>query len=416
MTRITGPERASLAAQLRRDYEAGQDSTQLAAAHGLTVKVTLTLLREAGTLIRPRGAKTRPRGTCTVVEEDGGTQCGRPVYVIGRSMCHTHYARWWKHGDPLMVLPGPVKVWGEQRAELARQLREEYERYQAGVGLEALGEQAGLSAPTVKRLIEEAGGTTRGTGRHRTYDDATEAAVLAWHSRGQSLQAIARDVGRSVTFVRKLLLRNGASLDSAREADFRGLNAFTDHNRIVYAAGHPGEANPFCCVVDGCNNLAIPKDHFLCAKHSRRLRVHGKLEREACKHCEGELDTLSFSYLCRRCRREGWRYCTYAEHEGERIVPLAAMRTGRLSWCIECQNLESRKRNRGRVCERCGGWLLIRSPARTVCAGCWEGVEGCGERGGECSQPAGRLINGLCMAHYHRARGRLGRSRGPTTG
>jgi hypothetical protein len=399
---VTGEERARLAASLRQRYEAGEDSSMLAAAAGLSVKVVLALLREAGTLIRPRGPQATARGTCTITDDDG--RCQEPVFVISRGMCHKHYVRWWKHGDPLMVLPGPVKVYGEERAELAAQLWDEYRMYEAGKGLRFLAESAGISAPTVRKLIQEAGGTTRTTGKHRTYDDATEALVLAEHAKGRSVPAIAADLGRSVTFVRKLLLRNGVQVDGLAEASFRGLNAFTDENRILWAAAHPGEPNPFTCVAPGgCSNLAIPKDGFLCSKHKRRLDLHGRLERDPCVRCGAELDTLSFSYLCRRCRH-GWRYCTYPAHQGNRLVPATAMRTPRLSWCIECQNLNTRKRNGSRTCARCGGWLLIRSPRRTVCAGCWEGVPGCAQRSGECSQPASRLIAGLCMAHYHRSR------------
>jgi hypothetical protein len=407
--RITGAERASLAADLRRRYDAGQDSPQLAAEFGLTGKLTLTLLREAGTLIRPRGPKAKPRPTCVIVDEDG--ECPNPVFVISRGMCRKHYARWRKHGDPLMVLPGPVKFYGEERAELAAQLWDEYRKYEAGKGLTSLAEGAGISAPTVRKLIQEAGGTTRTTGKHRTYDDATEAFVLAEHGKGRSVPAIAADLGRSVTFVRKLLLRNGVSLDGQAGPSFRGLNAFTDENRILAAA--TGQRNPFTCVAPGgCSNLAIPKDGYLCSMHKRRLDLYGRLEREPCIRCGSELDTLGFSYLCRKCRR-GWRYCTYPDHQGERIVPLSAMRNRRVSWCIECQNLESRKRAGSRKCARCGGWVIIGDSRRTVCADCWEGVEGCAQRSGECSQPASRLINGLCMSHYHRSRRAAATTPGP---
>jgi hypothetical protein len=46
-------------------------------------------------------AKRRPsKGTCKINDEDCCSH-GR----LTRGLCDTHYRRWWKHGDPLVVLP-----------------------------------------------------------------------------------------------------------------------------------------------------------------------------------------------------------------------------------------------------------------------------------------------------------------------
>jgi hypothetical protein len=115
---------------------------------------------------------------------------------------------------------------------------------------------------------------------------------------------------------------------------------------------------------------------------------------------------------CRRLRKvsaiagcyKAWRYCTNPRHSWERILPAAAM--SNTTKCRTCARAAQRKRNGSAVCERCGNWVNTEgrhSPKRTVCVSCWEGVEGCIERSGECSQPPARIIAGRCTAHYLRA-------------
>jgi hypothetical protein len=400
--RITSAERASLAAQLRRRYEAGERSPQLASDYGLTVNLTLTLLREAGTLIRSSGPQTQPRatpqrGTCTVTDENG--RCGEQVYNISRGLCQKHYGRWWNHGDPLVVLPHhrPFAVTGEERASLAAELRR---RYEAGESTLQLAAAIGKSKPFVRTLLREAGTEIKATGRYRTYDRQLNARVIEQYESGQSVQTIADSLGRSYTFVLKMLIRSRvARRPPSREADFRGFNAFTEDNRRLWASAHPGEPNPFACTADGCNQLADPAKHYLCQMHQRRLRISGKLERDACLRCARELDSMS-SYLCSRCYQD-WRYCSYAEHAGDRILPLTEMST--TIKCRECGRYDNSRR-RGRLCERCGKPLGSQAPARTICVSCWEGVPGCIDRSGECSQPPGLMHGERCGVHYHRAR------------
>lgn len=59
--RLTGPERASMAALLAKEYEAGESIRQLAVKHGTSIGRTRNLLVEAGVSFRTRGGATRGR-------------------------------------------------------------------------------------------------------------------------------------------------------------------------------------------------------------------------------------------------------------------------------------------------------------------------------------------------------------------
>jgi hypothetical protein len=332
--------------------------------------------------------------------------CGKPV--AGRGWCSMHYNRWRKHGDPLTVLPrgAPWKVPpGRERAQLAADLRARYESGESTLDLEAA---TGWSKPTILGLLREAGTIVRPTGRAPQASAELVATMTERYRDGESMKEIADSLGRSFTFVRKTLIRNGTVPQPAGGRKRRSdALAFTDENRILWNVAHPGEPNPFTCQnapAYDCTRLADSAHQYLCEMHARRLQATGTLERPPCERCGRELDTMS-PFLCISCYKT-WRYCSQPGHIGDRILLPTVM--SNTTACKKCAGNAQRKRNGSKTCERCGGWANINgthSPKRTICVSCWEGVPGCADRSGECSQPAGRLIAGRCLAHYLRKYG-----------
>jgi len=326
--------------------------------------------------------------------------CGRSV--LARGWCRLHYDRWRKHGDPGAVLPhrGPFAVMGEERARLAAELAL---RYGAGESTNDLAETVGRSRPFIAALLREAGVTIRHPGKQPTYDADLVTSVIRQYRAGEGIAMIAVSLGRSYSFVHKLLMNHGVvRRPPGGGKQWKGFNAFTDDNRRLWIITHPEEPNPFTCTAARCTELSNPSHHFLCSKHAHRLRTIGMLERKPCVRCGRELDTMS-PFLCSRCYR-AWRYCSDPGHSGGRTLPVSAM--SNTTKCRACASAAQRRRNGSAVCERCGNWVNTRtahSPKRTICVSCWEGAEVCVERSGECSQPPGRIIAGRCQAHYLRA-------------
>jgi hypothetical protein len=334
------------------------------------------------------------------------TSCGSDKPLVGHGWCRTCYGRWWSNGKPPGGPPPPrphhrpFAVAGEERVQLARNLAA---RYEAGESSGDLASAIGRSRPFVRALLREADVTIRPIGKQPTYDAELAAAAIGRYKAGESILAIAESLDRSCTFVRKILVRYGAARrPPGGPSQRKGFNAFTDENRILWIVTRPGEPNPFTCTAARCPRLADPGHHFLCDMHARRLQTTGTLERRPCTRCGRELDGMS-PFLCSRCYRT-WRYCSSPAHRGDRILPVAAM--SNTTKCRCCASTAQRSRSGAAVCDRCGGWVntgRVHSPRRSICVSCWEGAEGCTERSGECSQPAGRIIAGRCLAHYTRA-------------
>jgi len=334
--------------------------------------------------------------------------CGKDKPLAGHGWCRACYGRWWSNGKPASGPPPPrphhrpFAVAGDERARLAKDLAA---RYEAGESTGDLASAIGKSKPFVRAILREAGATIRPTGRQPTYDAEFADGVIKRYKAGEDILAIADSLGRSYTFVHKILIRYGVvRRPPGGEKQRKGFNAFTDENRILWIVTRPGELNPFTCTAVRCTKLADPSRYFLCEMHARRLQTTGTLERKPCQRCGRELDGMS-PFLCGRCYRV-WRYCSDRGHGGERILPVAAM--SNTTKCRACASAAQRRRNGSAVCERCGGWVNTggaHSPKRTVCVSCWDGAEECAERSGECSQPSGRIIAGRCLAHYLRAYG-----------
>lgn len=332
--------------------------------------------------------------------------CGEDRPLAGRGWCRACYGRWWSNGKPASGPPppqprhGPFAVTGDERAGLAENLAA---RYEAGESTGDLASAIGRSKPFVRALLREAGAAIRPTGRRPTHNPALAAEVIKRYKEGESILAIAESLGRSDAFARKILIKHRVTRRPAGpEKQRKGLNAYTQENRIAWIVTRPGEPNHFTCTAANCIKLADPSHHFLCDMHARRLRTTGTLERKPCQRCGRELAGMS-PFLCNRCYR-AWRYCSDREHRGERILPVAAM--SNTTRCRACASTAQRRRNGSAICERCGDWAAsggTHGPKRTICVSCWEGAEGCAERSGECSQPPGKIIAGRCLAHYTRA-------------
>ena len=334
------------------------------------------------------------------------TNCGEDKPLAGHGWCQACYGRWWKNGKPASGPPPPrphhrpFAVVGDERARLAKELAA---RYAAGESTGDLASAIGRSKPFVRAILREAGTTIRPTGKQPTYDAQFAARVIQRYKAGEGILAIAESLGRSYTFVHKILIRHGVVRRPAGGGkQWKGFNAFTEENRILWIVTRPGEPNPFTCTAARCTRLADPSRHFLCEMHAGRLRTTGTLERKPCQRCGRELNGMS-PFLCSRCY-QAWRYCSDPGHRGSRDLPVSAMSNA--TKCRACASAAQRQRNGSAVCERCGNWVNTRtphSPKRTICVSCWDGAEGCAERSGECSQPPGRIIAGRCQAHYLRA-------------
>lgn len=62
-SRVTGPERDKLSADLRKKYDAGQSIRHLAESSGRSYGFVHRILSESGTPLRGRGGATRGRKT-----------------------------------------------------------------------------------------------------------------------------------------------------------------------------------------------------------------------------------------------------------------------------------------------------------------------------------------------------------------
>ena len=60
-SRVTGPDRAAMAADLKRRYDAGESIRALALATGRSYGFVHRILTEQGVTLRGRGGSTRPR-------------------------------------------------------------------------------------------------------------------------------------------------------------------------------------------------------------------------------------------------------------------------------------------------------------------------------------------------------------------
>ena len=124
-----------------------------------------------------------------------------------------------------------------------------------------------------------------------------------------------------------------------------------DRLRHIWTLTHPGaKENPYACTLPECNETAARGSNGYCAKHFMRLHKTGLLDRPSCKHCGGKIDRpagWSRTKLCTKCYRD-WRYCSYIEHKGDRVMPISQMSQGGL--CRECR----KHYRQGEVTKECG--------------------------------------------------------------
>lgn len=123
--------------------------------------------------------------------------------------------------------------------------------------------------------------------------------------------------------------------------------------RIAWILANPEKNdNPYECMITECHTTADPGLDYLCQKHFRRISKTGRYDRDPCKRCGKELNGARKAYLCVECQQEGWRYCAYIEHEGDKILPVSDMRSATrgkyntATLCKECSRKESIARDR----------------------------------------------------------------------
>jgi hypothetical protein len=347
-------------ASLRTRYEAGETVSDIAASIGYSAAYVYDLLSEAGTVMRRSGP------------------------------------------PPTWHPPG--------YAERTKRDAEILQRYQDGETSRELGRALGISKATVQRVVRKAG-IARPPGR-RLSENATALAaqIVDDYESGKTMAVIAESTGMSVSFVKDVLIRHDIEIRPRNSDPFRGLNAFTEENRILFAAANPGKPNPFTCQADvpgGCNELADPGAHYLCGRHRARIERTGIVARP-CASCGRDRDTPGGGYLCSSCYGKGWRYCT-SEHLGSPVVTIADMPSVNSSGsCRECARIE-RLAKLGFVCQKCGKPILadrIHVASRTLCLDCWDGQPGCVDRSPECSenpQLQGEEGQKRCYVHHSRA-------------
>jgi hypothetical protein len=271
------------------------------------------------------------------------------------------------------------QIRGEERAKLGADLRS---RYEAGSTLAELGAAAGRSPGNIAFLLREAGATIRPAAPRPTCTEAQDAEIARLYRQWNALRDVACKTGLSLYVITQSLARQGIN---RREGRKTSIMRHPDARRLQLARS--GQPNLYTCVKPWCGERIADRETGLCMKH------RASPDRRPCQRCRQELDTQRL-WLCSSCHDTGWRRCSIGGH----ILPVALMRDN--SRCREC----FRDRRGSIRCKRCGEWANTRGTRNTICADCWEGVPGCLDHSGECSQSSGRLIAGRCQVHYIRQR------------
>lgn len=188
---LTPAQRAQLADQASRAYQAGASVQGIATRLSLKIKATETLIREAGTLLRPHGPQAfqtlngqavpvtpaRRDQLRTVLAADYTTRAQSiatlaAAHGLGRTLTYNLLQEAGvtfriRGVAPLQTLGGQaVPVTPEQRDQLRTTVADDYTtRYQS---IRTIATAHGLSTVVVRNLLREAGVTPRPAGRPRS--------------------------------------------------------------------------------------------------------------------------------------------------------------------------------------------------------------------------------------------------------